>query len=30
MKALQVKGVANEGVITDLQKRVKYLTDGQE
>ena len=30
MKALQVKGVANEGVITCLQKRVKNLTDGQE
>ena len=30
MKALQVKGVANVGVITCLQKRVKNLTDGQE
>ena len=30
MKALQVKGVANERVITHLQKRVKNLTDEQE
>ena len=30
MEALQVKGVANERVITHLQKRVKNLTDEQE
>ena len=30
MKALQVKAVANEGVITHQQKRIKNMTDGQE
>ena len=30
MKALQDKGVAKEGVITRLHKRIKNLTDGQE
>ena len=30
MKALQVKGVANEGVIACQEKRIKNLTDGQD
>ena len=30
MKALQVKGVANEGVIARQEKRIKNLTDGQD
>ena len=30
MKALQDRGVAKEGVITRLHKRIKNLTDGQE
>ena len=30
MKALQVKGVANEGVIARQQKRIKNMIDGQE
>jgi len=30
MKALQVKGVANERVITRQQKRIKNMTDRQE
>ena len=30
MKALQDRGVAKEGVITCLHKRIKNLTDGQE
>ena len=30
MKALQVKGVANEGVIARQQKRIKNMIDRQE
>ena len=30
IKALQVKGVANEGVIACYQKRIKNMTNGQE
>ena len=30
MKALQVKCVANEGVIALQKKRIKNMTDGQE
>ena len=30
MKALQVKGTANEGVIARQEKRIKNLTDGQD
>ena len=30
MKALQVKGVANEGVIARQEKRIKNLTDKQD
>jgi len=30
MKALQVKGVANKGMITRQEKRIKNLTNGQD
>ena len=30
MKALQVKGVANEGVIAHQEKHIKNLIDGQD
>ena len=30
MKALQDRGVAKEGVITRLHKRIKNMTDGQK
>ena len=30
MKALQDRGVAKEGVITRLHKRIKFLTDEEE
>ena len=30
MKVLQIKGVANEGVIARQEKRIKNLTDGQD